>query len=67
MAKWISLLLLLAAGMASAQKNIDPTAQDIEFAKQLRQQYANDDVAILESNESISFETSKDGEKGHGQ
>lgn len=63
MAKWISLLLLLVASMASAQKNIDPTEQDIDFAKQLRQQYANDDVAILESNEYITFETSKDGER----
>lgn len=56
----MGLLLLLVSGMASAQKNIDPTEQDIVLAKQLRAQYVKDDVAILETTEQISFELAKD-------
>jgi transglutaminase-like putative cysteine protease len=60
MTKWMGVLLLLVAGMASAQKNIDPTEQDVALAKQLREQYVKDDVAITETNESIGFELTKD-------
>lgn len=43
----------------TAQKNIDPTPEDIQSAKTLREKYSKDDVAILESTENISFELNK--------
>lgn len=54
---------LLSYTMTLAQKNIDPTQEDIQFAKKLREQYTKDDIAILESNESISFGVSRDNAK----
>lgn len=56
--KFIGLLLLTASSL-SAQKNIDPTPEDIVFAKKTREQYAKDDVAVLESSENISFDLNK--------
>lgn len=56
-------LLFLTASSLSAQKNIDPTPEDILFAKKTREQYAKDDVAILESSENISFGLNRDESK----
>lgn len=50
------LLSILAWG----QKNIDPTTQEIENAKEIRLKYDKSDIAILKSEENISFELSKD-------
>ncbi|KUJ63307.1 hypothetical protein AR687_03925 [Flavobacteriaceae bacterium CRH] len=48
--------LFLFTSFLFAQKSIDPTNDDILLAKSLREKYKKDDVAILESNEIISFE-----------
>ncbi len=48
-------LLLFATSSLSAQKNIDPTPEDISLAKKTREKYLKDDVAILESSENITF------------
>ncbi len=56
----ISLLLaILGLQGVSAQKNIDPTPEDVQLAKNLRQKYDKDDVAILSSTENIAFDFSK--------
>lgn len=47
-------LLFLCLNLWS-QKNIDPTASDIELAKTIRSKYDKSDVAILESSENIIF------------
>lgn len=46
-----------------AQKNIDPTPEDILSAKILREKYTKDDVAIIESTENISFDLNKNDSK----
>jgi hypothetical protein len=58
-----TLLLLFFATNLIAQKNIDPTPEDILSAKTLREKYTKDDVAILESTENISFDLNKKDEK----
>jgi hypothetical protein len=45
------------------QKNIEPTPEDITLAKSLRAKYDKDDIAILESNENLSFELNKNASK----
>ena len=51
--------LCLFVNTVLAQKGIDPTPEDITKAKQLREKYAKDDIAILESNDYISFDLNK--------
>ncbi|RZJ67170.1 MAG: DUF3857 domain-containing protein [Flavobacterium sp.] len=63
MKKIFSFLLVLAVGTVVAQKNIDPTEEDVQLAKKLREQYLKDDVAILESSDAVSFGVSKEGDK----
>ena len=57
-------LLLVVIGLQEvyAQKNIDPTPEDIELAKELRQKYDKDDIAILSSIEKVEFDLSKKDE-----
>jgi transglutaminase-like putative cysteine protease len=57
--KPILLWILLASNLVVAQKNIDPTVDDVKLAQKLREQYGKDDVAILESKETITFELNK--------
>jgi hypothetical protein len=57
--KPIHLWLLLLSGIAVAQKNIDPSDDDVKLAQKLRVQYSKDDVAILESKETVTFELNK--------
>lgn len=45
------------------QKALDPTAEDIQLAKSLREKYSKDDVAVLESKEMITFELNKNDSK----
>ncbi|NUY81737.1 transglutaminase domain-containing protein [Flavobacterium sp. MAH-1] len=59
----IHFLLILTVGIASAQRGIDPTDEDVQLAKKLREQYGKEDVAILESSDMVSFGISKDGSK----
>jgi hypothetical protein len=63
MKKLIKFLLIFSVAIASAQKNIDPTDEDITLAKKLREQYGKDDVAILESSEQITFGVESSGAK----
>ncbi len=57
------LIIFLFSAQLSAQKNIDPTADDITKAKSLRETYTKDDVAVLESSENITFDVNKDQSK----
>ncbi|WP_396156394.1 transglutaminase family protein [Flavobacterium sp.] len=60
--KTIQLLLgflCFFVNVAEAQKSIDPTPEDINKAKKLREIYAKDDIAILESSDFISFDLNK--------
>ncbi|WP_396172075.1 transglutaminase family protein [Flavobacterium sp.] len=50
-----TLFFLILTSNCWSQKNIDPTATDIELAKTIRSKYDKSDVAILESNENIVF------------
>lgn len=52
-------LLCLFVSTSFAQKNIDPTPEDISQAKKLREKYTKDDIAILESEETINFDFNK--------
>jgi hypothetical protein len=56
--KWMGLLCLFVS-TSFAQKNIDPTPEDISQAKKLREKYTKDDIAILESEETINFDFNK--------
>ncbi|WP_291151611.1 transglutaminase-like domain-containing protein [Flavobacterium sp. UBA7680] len=53
----------LSANMLFSQKALDPTAEDIQLAKSLREKYSKDDVAVLESKENITFELNKSDAK----
>lgn len=57
----IIVFLLLSAQNTSAQKNIDPTPEDIALAKQLKEKYKKQDVAILSSTEKVTFAISPEG------
>lgn len=60
----ISLLVFITFGLqVVAQKNIEPTSQDIQEAKKLREQFPKMDVAILKSSEIISFDLNKNDSK----
>jgi len=59
MKRFTLLLFVLALQTVHAQKNIDPTPEDISTAKKLREKYSKDDVAILEAAETITFELGK--------
>ncbi len=49
------LLLLFTSTQLLAQRKIDPTKEDIQKAKTLKEIYDDDDVAILDYNEIINF------------
>lgn len=53
------LIVLLLSGHLYAQKNAEPTSEDIKKAKDLRDNYTKDDVAILQSVENVSFGLNK--------
>ncbi len=55
---WMGLLCFFVS-TSFAQKNIDPTPEDISQAKKLREKYTKDDIAILESEETINFDFNK--------
>lgn len=57
------LFILLVSTPVFAQKNIDPTTDDITKAKALRETYPKDDVVIVESSENITFALNKDNSK----
>lgn len=58
-----TLLLLSVMTPAFAQKNIEPTAEDIVTAKKLREKHSKDDVAVLNSRETVSFGYDKSSKK----
>jgi transglutaminase-like putative cysteine protease len=59
----LTFLLLLTTFLVTAQKNIDPTPEDINLAKKIRESHDKDDVAILESTENITFDLNKNESK----
>jgi len=59
----LSLVLLFSSTISIAQKNIDPTPEDVALAKKIRETHDKDDVAIIESNESVSFDLNKNESK----
>lgn len=53
---------LLISTIGLAQKNLDPTPEDISLAKSIREKNNKADVAVLNSNENITFSlNSKEG------
>ena len=54
-------LALLCSLQSIAQKDINPTPEDIEKAKTLRAAYPKSDVAILTSSQTINFGVDKNG------
>lgn len=54
---------LFVAATGHAQKNIDPTPQDIALAKKLRDKHSKDDVAVLLSTDNVTFDFDKKEEK----
>ncbi len=59
----LTFLVLFFTTILSAQKNIDPTPDDIVLAKKIRTTYDKDDVAIIESTENVKFELNKNESK----
>jgi transglutaminase-like putative cysteine protease len=59
----LTFLLLFSSLIVSAQKNVDPTPEDITLAKKIRESHDKDDVAILESTENINFDLNKNESK----
>lgn len=54
------LIVLLLSAKIFAQKDAGPTSKDVETAKDLRNSYSKDDVAILQSVENVSFGVNKE-------
>lgn len=48
---------------AFAQKNLDPTPEDISLAKKLRETFPKDDIVILDSEDDITFDLNKKQKK----
>lgn len=59
----LSLLLLFFSTVLTAQRNTDPTPEDIALAKKIRETHDKDDVAVLESTENITFGLNKNESK----
>jgi len=57
------LMLLLISASAAAQKNIDPTPENISTAQKIRESYPKDDVVLLQSKENVSFGLNRDATK----
>ncbi len=60
--KFIFFCLLLSNSIL-AQKQFDPTQDDIDFAKKAREKYPKSDVAVVESSEKITFDINKKDQK----
>ncbi|SHI74980.1 transglutaminase-like domain-containing protein [Flavobacterium terrae] len=54
------LIVLLLSAKMFAQKDTGPTSDDVKIAKDLRDSYSKDDVAILKSVENVSFAINKE-------
>ncbi len=59
MKKIVLISIFLFSFFALAQKSIDPTPEDIKLAKSLRSKYDKSDIAILKSEENVSFAVNK--------
>lgn len=59
MKKIVFLFIFLTGFFAFAQKNIDPTPEDIKLAKSLRVKYDKSDIVILKSEENVNFSINK--------
>ena len=56
---YLTALILFITSISAAQKNSNPSPEDITLAKSLREKYPKDDIAILYNIENISFELNK--------
>ena len=63
MKKQILALFAIITFHSVAQKNVDPTPEDISKSKSLREKYSKDDVAVLESWDVIQFDFNNRDEK----
>lgn len=52
----ITALLLLFLSAAHAQKNVEPTPEDISIAKKLREKHPKKDVAIVSCKDEVTFD-----------
>lgn len=59
----LTISTLVCINLCIAQKNIEPNTEEIQKAKQLKQKYDKDEIAILESKEKVNFSISKTGDK----
>jgi hypothetical protein len=57
--KKLTLLFLFVTTLCVAQKNSDPTPEEINQAKTLKIQYPNDDLVLLESKDFVTFDIDK--------
>lgn len=60
MKRVLTFLFCIATTVMWSQKNIDPTNEDIALAKEIREKHQKDDVALLFSNETVSFDYKND-------
>ncbi len=61
---WRSLMLLFFLnGTAYAQKHKEPSAEDVQLAENIKAQFEDDDVAIIQSTDMITFDISRDGKQ----
>ena len=58
----LRVIFFLCLSTLYGQKNFEPTLEEIQLAKEYRTKYSKDDIAILESNETITFKINKTNE-----
>lgn len=59
----IALLFALCTLTSFAQKNLDPTPEEVSKAKVLREKYNKDDIAVLSSVDEVRFDFNNREEK----
>ncbi len=62
MQKIYMITVLFCCYLSIAQKNADPTPEEITNAKSLREKYDKFDIVILESSEKVTFSTNKNND-----
>ncbi len=59
----LTTVLFLSFLIVIAQRKADPTPEEISKAKKLKEEYEDDDIAILSSTENVSFNLDKKSNK----
>ncbi|MDY8138955.1 transglutaminase domain-containing protein [Aquimarina sp. 2201CG5-10] len=57
------LVFILIGTLSFSQKKVDPTPEDIQLSKELKEKYSEADIAILSSTEEITFSYDKKTKK----